>query len=380
MSENNKKYILITAALIVIGAALYFFYWMRTPQYTFTQIHEAVQQHDLTKFEKHVDLNSLYAHAYDDVVYYAFGDPKEANPFLLGIVQSLKSVVVPIMTEQTKHYVETGSIEDNKEETSDIDDTAPAPTPAPSPKTEGQQLAEQLKERTGFGTMRYEGVESSEQVGKTADVAVKLYDKQLEHNFILHVKMYELDDGSWRLTEITNLKELLKEREQATAAKLKQLNSKVQAELDAAVTAVPGTIAIDSSGGWFPSYTMQNTFTLNNISAKTITGLQGSVEVFDNDGMLLQRCRFNDYLTLAPQGSSSLKKLFSLNQFKPETVRLLRSDLKTVKWQVTISSVSFDDGSQLQLLTQLPKAKYKHIKKQTRISVSVFILLISVDS
>ena len=180
MSENNKKYILITAALIVIGAALYFFYWMRTPQYTFTQIHEAVQQHDLTKFEKHVDLNSLYAHAYDDVVYYAFGDPKEANPFLLGIVQSLKSVVVPIMTEQTKHYVETGSIEDNTEETSDIDDTAPAPTPAPSPKTEGQQLAEQLKERTGFGTMRYEGVESSEQVGKTADVAVKLYDKQLE--------------------------------------------------------------------------------------------------------------------------------------------------------------------------------------------------------
>lgn len=169
--------------------------------------------------------------------------------------------------------------------------------------------------------------------------------------------MYELDDGSWRLTEITNLKELLKEREQATAAKLKQLNSKVQTELDAAVTAVPGTIAIDSSGGWFPSYTMQNTFTLNNISAKTITGLQGSVEVFDNDGMLLQRCRFNDYLTLAPQGSSSLKKLFSLNQFKPETVRLLRSDLKTVKWQVNISSVSFDDGSQLQLLTQLPKAK-----------------------
>ena len=87
--------------------------------------------------------------------------------------------------------------------------------------------------------------------------------------------MYELDDGSWRLTEITNLKELLKEREQATAAKLKQLNSKVQAELDAAVTSVPGTISIDSSGGWFPSYTMQNTFTLNNISAKTITGLQG---------------------------------------------------------------------------------------------------------
>ena len=156
---------------------------------------------------------------------------------------------------------------------------------------------------------------------------------------------------------VANLKELLKEREQATAAKLKQLNSKVQAELDAAVTSVPGTISIDSSGGWFPSYTMQNTFTLNNISAKTITGLQGSVEVFDNDGMLLQRCRFNDYLTLAPQGSSSLKKLFSLNQFKPETVRLLRSDLKTVKWQVTISSVSFDDGSQLQLLTQLPKAK-----------------------
>mgnify|MGYP000674225096 CR=1 FL=1 len=98
--------------------------------------------------------------------------------------------------------------------------------------------------------MRYEGVESSEQVGKTADVAVKLYDKQLEHNFILHVKMYELDDGSWRLTEITNLKELLKEREQATAAKLKQLNSKVQSELDAAVTASPElSLSIPAAAG-----------------------------------------------------------------------------------------------------------------------------------
>lgn len=357
MSENNKKYILITAALIVIGAALYFFYWMRTPQYTFTQIHEAVQQHDLTKFEKHVDLNSLYAHAYDDVVYYAFGDPKEANPFLLGIVQSLKSVVVPIMTEQTKHYVETGSIEDNAEEASDIDGAAPAPAPAPSPKTEGQQLAEQLKERTGFGTMRYEGVESSEQVGKTADVAVKLYDKQLEHNFILHVKMYELDDGSWRLTEITNLKELLKEREQATAAKLKQLNSKVQAELDTAVKTMPGKLSITSSGGWFPSYTMQSIFTIHNTSAKTITELQGIVEVFDTDEMLMQRSQFNEYITLAPQQSTTSNKVFSLNQFKPETVRLLRSDINNVKWQVTINSVTFNDGSKLQLLTKLPKSK-----------------------
>ena len=71
----------------------------------------------------------------------------------------------------------------------------------------------------------------------------------------------------------------------------------------------------------------------------------------------MQRSQFNEYTTLAPQQSTTSNKVFSLNQFKPETVRLLRSDLKTVKWQVTISSVSFDDGSQLQLLTQLPKAR-----------------------
>lgn len=351
MSENSKKYILITAALIVIGVALYFFYWMRTPQYTFTQINQAVQQHDLSKFEKHVDLDSLYAHAYDDVVYYAFGDPKQANPFLLGIVQSLKSVVVPIMTAQTQHYVETGSIDGNIP-ASGTDSNV---TPAPSPKSEGQQLAEQLRDKIGFGNMRYEGVESTEQVGKTADVAVNLYDRQLDHRFILKVKMYELDDGSWRLTEITNLKELLKEREQATTARLKELNSKVQAELDASVQAKPGTIAVDSSGGWFPSYTLQSTFTVQNISDKTINSLQGFVEIFDNEGMLLQRSPFKEYLTLAPQTGVALRKTFSLNQFKPETVRLLRSDITTLKWQVVISAVTFSDASTLQLLIQLPK-------------------------
>lgn len=354
MNENSKKYILLAAALIVIGAAFYFFYWMRTPQYTFTQIHEAVQQHDLKKFEKHVDTDSLYAYAYDDIVYYAFGDPKQANPFLLGIVQSLKNIVVPILTQQTNYYVETGSAKDKQEDTVG-NGSNPAAQPAPSPQTEGQQLAEQFKERTGFGIMRYEGVESTEQVGKTADVAVKLYDNQLDHTFILHVNMYELDDGSWRLTKITNLKELLKERELATAAKLKQLNSKVQTELDAAVQTTPETITIASSGGWFPSYTMQASFKLQNISPKSISGLQGFVEIFDQEGMLLQRSPFNEYLTLAPQSASSLSKFFSLNQFKPETIRLLRTDINAVKWQITISSVSFEDGSKLQLLTKIPK-------------------------
>ena len=126
-----------------------------------------------------------------------------------------------------------------------------------------------------------------------------------------------------------------------TAAKLKQLNSKVQSELDAAVTAVPGTIAIDSSGGWFPSYTMQNTFTLNNNLCQNYYRTAGILSRFSITTVwLLQRFRFNRLPVPLARSSSSLKKLFSLNQFKPETVRLLRSDLKTVKWQVTISSVS----------------------------------------
>lgn len=354
MSENNRKYILITAALIVIGAAFYFFYWMRTPQYTFTQIHEAVQQHDLNKFEKHVDLNSLYAHAYDDVVYYAFGDPKDANPFLLSIVQSLRNVVVPIMTEQTRNYVETGSVEEDKPTQNNSIDKNNSSAAIPS-KTEGQQLAEQLKDRVGFGTMQYEGVESTEKVGKTADVSVKLYDKQLDNYFILQVKMYELDDGSWRLTEITNLEELLKKREQATAAKLKQLNTKVQSHLDAVVQVIPATLSISSSGGWFPSYTMPTTFVVENLSTKTINNLQGFIEIFDKDGMLLQRCSFSEHLSLTPKQRITLSRQFSLNQFKPETVRLLRSDINNTDWHVLISAVSFDDGSKLQLLTKLPK-------------------------
>ncbi len=360
MSENSKKYILITAALIVIGTAFYFFYWMRTPQYTFTKIHEAVQQHDLNKFEKHVDLDSLYAHAYNDILYYAFGDPKQANPFLLGIVQSLKNTVVTIMTSQTKHYVETGSLQEPdlaNTDSSDATENLPASSSTPNPKNEGQQLAEQFKERTGFGNMRYEGVANIEQIGKTASVAVKLFDRQLEHTFILKVKMYELEDGSWRLSEITNLKELLRNREQIITEKLKKLNSKVQSELDNAVKTIPNKLTINSSGGWFPSYTMQSIFTIQNTSDKTITELQGFVEIFDTDEMLMQRSQFNEYIDIAPQQSKISNKLFSLNQFKPETVRLLRSDINNVKWQVTITSVTFGNDGKLQLLTELPKSK-----------------------
>lgn len=223
MIEKNNKYILITAFLIVVGVAFYFFYWMRTPQYTFNQIRDAVQQHDLNKFEKHIDLNSIYSHAYNDLVYYSLGDPHEANPFLLSIIKSLQNAVVHTMVEQTREYVETGSLT-NEKTSSNNNNTQQ--TNSLEPKNGSQELAEQFKERIGLVYMVYKGIESTENNDKATDIAVKIYDTQLEHDFILNIKMYELDDGTWRISEITNLKEFMAEREQAISEKLRQLNNK----------------------------------------------------------------------------------------------------------------------------------------------------------
>ena len=44
--------------------------------------------------------------------------------------------------------------------------------------------------------------------------------------------MRELDDGTWQLTEISNLKEYLKEHEEATVAYLAELNKPVQDKID----------------------------------------------------------------------------------------------------------------------------------------------------
>lgn len=67
---KNKKtiaFVLVIVA-VLLGAAFYFLYWLRTPAYALNQVRLAVKEHNTAKFERYVDLDSLMSNAFEDII------------------------------------------------------------------------------------------------------------------------------------------------------------------------------------------------------------------------------------------------------------------------------------------------------------------------
>ena len=226
MNNKFKKIVAVLAALAILTSGWYFFYWLKTPQHSIALIADAVRQHDLKTFEKHVDMDNLYSKAYDDVVAVTFGSDKNANPIIVAIVKGIKGLAVPLLTSETRSYIVHGDKPDGDAEVQKS---------IPAGNENGAEIVDNLKSRTGFGSLKYEGVENTDINDSNAIVSIKLRDDKLSRDFILKIKMQQLDDGLWRLQEITNLQDFMKEREEAVKAKLAELNKPIAGQIDANV-------------------------------------------------------------------------------------------------------------------------------------------------
>lgn len=88
MQTKKIKYLLLAVVLAAAATLIWYFaYWVKTPQYSLGLIGTAVQKHDFTAFEKHVDMETLYSSAYDDVVAASFGSECLSSPLLSALVQ-----------------------------------------------------------------------------------------------------------------------------------------------------------------------------------------------------------------------------------------------------------------------------------------------------
>lgn len=174
MQTKKLKYLLLVAAVAITALLVWYFtYWVKTPQYTLGFIGTAVQKHDFAAFEKHVDMESLYGNAYDDVVAASFGSKRMSSPILAALVQNIKGIAVPILIDQTKNYVDNGT----------MDEADPSDADSPVLQNNGTDIVNSLKNKTGVNSMQYQGVESVQKEGTDATVVIKVFDSSLNKHF-----------------------------------------------------------------------------------------------------------------------------------------------------------------------------------------------------
>ena len=83
--------------------------------------------------------------------------------------------------------------------------------------------------------------------------------------------MTKLNDGTWKLREITNLVEFLVEVDKAEKKKLVELNKSIVAELKKAVPVTAANVKLNSDGNpFFASYWLSYGIELQNNTDKNI--------------------------------------------------------------------------------------------------------------
>lgn len=191
--RSNNNIIIIGAGVLVailLAAAFYFFYWIRTPQYSLKQIVTAYHKHDVETFMWHVDLDRLYSKAFDDVLIASAkleGIPLSENILALGVAQAFKEPVISLLKEATLEKVK-GDPETNHRKPGEVDETIG-----------------KFNEATAFDKSIFKGASVVRKEGTVAIVAVKFYNEEVKKDFTLNIKMVKLEDGKWRIKEITNL-------------------------------------------------------------------------------------------------------------------------------------------------------------------------------
>lgn len=205
---RSKKLIAIAVAailLVVCGIGGYMYY-KRTPAYSLQLIQESVKEHNWEKFSRHVDTKSLSDAAFDDIIELAMEEQgnmdEQTKALAAGFIQLIKPTLTSLIESSVKEYVETGEF---KKEDKD----------GKNGKANNENPADSLLQDTKADKLKFTGIKATETDGSTAIATMGLRDESLNADYELKIRMIQLDDGTWKISKIDNLKEFYQATQEA---------------------------------------------------------------------------------------------------------------------------------------------------------------------
>ena len=190
--KTKIKRIIIIAAILVIGLFGYN-YWINTPQYSLLQIQKSVENKDRLLFEKHVDSQKIIEEIVDDIseMFIDEVDNGQSNEYSLlnpafwasGLTSILKPTIESVIEEAFddfwEHEIENFDSYESSSEFGNI-----------------------------VGSFEISYIKKDGKVAKLGLVAI---DPLTSDEVNLEFKLNKIENY-WRITQISNLEELLKSR------------------------------------------------------------------------------------------------------------------------------------------------------------------------
>lgn len=198
---NGKKIGIGAVVVILCAVVFYFCYWTKTPTYSIGIIQDAIASHDVIKFQKHVNTKNLLSEAFDSILVAQekiTGESFRHNRFAMAIVMNLKPGIIDQLEDELIDAVEGKTGESEKKEMGIVDGAVD------NVKQAELEIKDVTVKNSGDGL---------------AYVDLKVYVPAAEKDMIMTVKMSELEDGTWRAEEISNLDDFLVELQKAKIEK-----------------------------------------------------------------------------------------------------------------------------------------------------------------
>ena len=340
----NKKIIAVLVAVLVIAAGVGgYIYYKRTPTYSLTLIQDAVKEHNWEKFSHHVDVKELSDSVFDDFIMAAMEEDKtmdsSAKQMAAGFAQMFKPMLTNAVENALKEYVEKGQVGKN-----DSEEKKGQEQPA-------EAATDNLVNSAHANEVKFTGVKSTSTDGDLATVALGIRNDKLGRDFELKVSMSQLEDGTWKVRKISNLKEFLKNVQEAEKAKLAELNKPIQDEIDAAVKlgSFAGQVRQEDSFGL--SYKLLLTGTAEFSGSKALDSLTGEIMMTDSQGESTV-IHYTYKVSGASNGTEQMQLVKDLNIFSDS--RLIKARGQGYKYEARVTAMKYKDGSEVKLLEKLP--------------------------
>ena len=330
---SNKLFWILLGGLglILAGLLFYFFYWIKTPTYTVGIIKTAIEQKDMTTFEKHVDLDALLGKAYLDSTRAGLAKPDaEESRKILAMAEMEKPSFIRDMKK--------GIISEIKSPSTTKDPSTPTP-------------------KSPFTFMEYRGTGASKTDGNTATVEIKIFNKKLGKEFILTLGMSKSSDGTWKVVGINNFSDYESQELQATYEKTLEINKAKSEEIAKEVQV--GQISLELSENKEARFThlLKVNIPFTFLTDRNVAAMEGIIVFYQGDKLIAT-------YPLPPISGSSHKgkesKLtipIQLTSFFAKENLIITTPADQITVKLNITKVQFADKSLIELNETIPDPK-----------------------
>lgn len=194
------KKLLLLVLLLALGTGGYFYYQSlkQGPKGALVLAAAAVQAHDMTTFERYVDVNSVTTHLVDDVTQQGavLTDLVPGGGLLMGgAMRLLKPTLAKAAHQEVQRFVETGSLES---------------AAAAAPKRLVNVSLTGLAGKVVGPDSEFKGIKYSREEGDNAYVGLEITQPKYDTTMVVEVKLRRQGDH-WQMTQIMNSGELLRD-------------------------------------------------------------------------------------------------------------------------------------------------------------------------